>query len=80
VPEWEQDMLWAHTRKIRVVEKKKSKKDDKLVLEIEDKKHHHHHHHSDKLGDDQFEWVRKKERRRSKSPGLLMYLAGAKPA
>jgi hypothetical protein len=71
-------MLWAHTRKLRIVEKKKHKHDDKLVLEIEDKKHHHHH--SDKLGDDQFEWVRKKERRRSKSPGLLMYLAGAKPA
>lgn len=34
-------------------------------------------------GDPKFEWVRKKEsgsRKRSKSPALLMYLAGAKPA
>ena len=70
-------MLWEHTRKIRIVEKKKSK-EEKLVLAIEDKKHHHHH--AKTLGEPEFEWVRKKERRRSKSPGLLMYLAGAKPA
>jgi len=68
VPEDEQDMLWRHTRLIR------EKREKKLVLEIEDGKHHHH----SKRLEPEFEWVRKKERRRSKSPGLLMYLAGAK--
>lgn len=66
VPEAEQDVLWKHTRVIR------EKRDSKLLLTIEDKPKHHHG------GDSNFEWVRKKERRRSKSPGLLMYLAGAK--
>ncbi|OHE91768.1 hypothetical protein CORC01_12942 [Colletotrichum orchidophilum] len=67
VPEWEQDTLWRHTRSIR------EKRSSKLILEIEDKKSHRH--------EPEFEWVRKKsERKRSKSPALLMYLAGAKPA
>ena len=71
-------MLWEHTRKIRVVEKT-TIREDKVVLQIEGKKHKHRHH-----DDDNFEWVRKKEhshsRKRSKSPGLLMYLAGVRPA
>jgi hypothetical protein len=71
-------MLWEHTTKIRLIERKR---EDKVVLEIKDRKHHHHHHHDE---DTNFEWVRKKERshsrRRSKSPSLLMYLAGARPA
>ncbi|GJC99803.1 hypothetical protein ColKHC_08629 [Colletotrichum higginsianum] len=67
VPEWEQDTLWRHTRSLR------EKRSSKLVLEIEDKKPHKH--------EPEFEWVRKKsDRKRSKSPALLMYLAGAKPA
>ncbi|KAI8295828.1 Reticulocyte-binding protein 2-like protein a [Colletotrichum sp. SAR11_240] len=67
VPEWEQDTLWRHTRALR------EKRSSKLVLEIEDKKSHRH--------EQDFEWVRKKnDRKRSKSPALLMYLAGAKPA
>ncbi|KAK1959858.1 hypothetical protein LY78DRAFT_345622 [Colletotrichum sublineola] len=67
VPEWEQDTLWRHTRSLR------EKRSSKLVLEIEDKKSHRH--------EPEFEWVRKKsDRKRSKSPALLMYLAGAKPA
>ncbi|KXH62651.1 hypothetical protein CSAL01_01217 [Colletotrichum salicis] len=67
VPEWEQDTLWRHTRSVR------EKRSSKLVLEIEDKKPH-------RL-EPEFEWVRKKsDRKRSKSPALLMYLAGAKPA
>ena len=76
VPEWEQNMLWEHTTKIRLVQKKR---EDKVVLQIKDK--HHHHHYDD---DTNFEWVRKKDRshsrRRSKSPSLLMYLAGVRPA
>jgi len=71
VPEWEQDALWKHTKLIR-------QQRTKVVLQIEDKKHHHHPHRDP--SDQTFEWVRKKERRRSKSPSLLMYLAGAKPA
>ena len=72
VPEWEQDMLWEHTRKIRIVEKKR---EEKVVLEVGG-----HRKHGKHLKEDEFEFVRKKERRRSKSPGLLMYLAGARPA
>ncbi|KHN98600.1 uncharacterized protein MAM_03724 [Metarhizium album ARSEF 1941] len=66
VPEWEQDQFWRHTKYIR--EKRNS------TLLIEEKKSHRQ--------DPQFEWVRKKgDRKRSKSPGgLLMYLAGARPA
>ncbi|KFH40734.1 Reticulocyte-binding protein 2 a-like protein [Hapsidospora chrysogenum ATCC 11550] len=66
VPEWEQDTLWKHTRYLR------SKRGKALL--VEEKKRHD--------DDPRFEWVRKKShsRKRSKSPGLLMYLAGARPA
>ena len=71
VPEQEQDMLWRYTRLIR-----EQRSSSKLVMTIEDKKHRKH------LEPDNFEWVRKKEKKRSRSrsPSLLMYLAGAKPA
>ncbi len=72
MPEWEQDQLWEHTRQVRIVEKKR---EEKVVVEVGSHKKHGKH-----LKEDEFEWVRKKERRRSKSPGLLMYLAGARPA
>jgi hypothetical protein len=69
VPEWEQDTLWKHTKYVR-------EKRSKLLVTIDDRKPRHHHHR-----EPEFEWVRKKsDRRRSKSPSLLMYLAGAKPA
>ncbi|KAH7136653.1 hypothetical protein EDB81DRAFT_844616 [Dactylonectria macrodidyma] len=65
VPEWEQDQLWKHTKNLR-------EKRGKMLL-IEEKKHASH--------EPEFEWVRKKhDRKRSKSPSLLMYLAGARPA
>ncbi|KAF7543850.1 hypothetical protein G7Z17_g10414 [Cylindrodendrum hubeiense] len=65
VPEWEQDQLWKHTKYLR-------EKRGKMLL-VEEKKHAHH--------EPEFEWVRKKhDRKRSKSPSLLMYLAGARPA
>ncbi|RFU76032.1 hypothetical protein TARUN_6208 [Trichoderma arundinaceum] len=65
VPEWEQDQFWQHTKVIR---EKRTK-----TLVVEDKRHHH--------GDVEIEWVRKKhDRKRSKSPALLMYLAGARPS
>ncbi|CAK7198092.1 hypothetical protein SEUCBS139899_000750 [Sporothrix eucalyptigena] len=69
VPEDERQYWWQHTKTIR--------ENRKVVLKIEDDRgRHHHSHHLEP----EFEWVRKKERRRSrsKSPGLLMYLAGAK--
>lgn len=66
MPEEEQDILWKHTRIIR--EKRTTTK-----LLVEDK--HHHHHHKSKGYE--LEVVRK-ERKRSKSPSLLRYLAGAK--
>lgn len=68
MPEDEQDMLWRHTKIIR------EERSGKLIMTIKDKEHRHKHL------EPEFEWVRKKERRRSKSPSLLMYLAGAKPA
>lgn len=66
VPEWEQDRLWKHTKAIR----EKREKHDKVFM-IEEKSHR---------TSPEFEWVRKKHdhRKRSKSPSLLMYLAGAK--
>lgn len=70
--ESEQDAFWRHTRIIR------EQRAGKLVMTIEDKPKKKHHHGASLEPD--FEWVRKKERKRSKSPGLLMYLAGAKPA
>ncbi len=71
-------MLWEHTRKIRIVHQKA---EQNVVLEIKDKKKKHRHHDDD----ENFEWVRtttkrSSSRRRSKSPSLLMYLAGARPA
>jgi len=75
VPEYEQEQLWAHTRQIRLV-REHEHSDHKVVLKIDDGKKHKKH-----KDDDQFMWVHKKtERRRSKSPGLLMYLAGGRPA
>ncbi|KAL9942674.1 hypothetical protein D7B24_006361 [Verticillium nonalfalfae] len=70
VPEWEQDTLWKHTRDVR------EKRSGRLLLDVGD---------GDKRrdrDDPKFEWVRKKggDRKRSKSPALLMYLAGARPA
>lgn len=43
---------------------------------------HHRHSSSSHLDDDQYEFVRKKSstRHRSKSPSLLMYLAGGRPS
>ncbi|KAH7017917.1 hypothetical protein EDB80DRAFT_706334 [Ilyonectria destructans] len=68
VPEWEQDQLWKHTKYIREVREKRGK-----TLLIEEKKHPNL--------EPEFEWVRKKhDRKRSKSPSLLMYLAGARQA
>ena len=76
VPEWEQDMLWEHTRKIRIM-RGKEKSDHQVLLSIDDGKKHRRHRSKD---DDGFMWVHKKtERKRSKSPGLLMYLAGGRP-
>lgn len=73
VPEWEQDHFWKHTKLLR-------EKRSNLILTVDDERHHHHR----RRGDADFEWVRKKShshsRKRSKSPSLLMYLAGVKPA
>lgn len=71
VTEAEQDMLWHHTHYLR------EQRAGKLMLTIDDKKPHRHHL------DPEFEWVRKKEKKekkhsRSRSPSVLMYLAGQK--
>ncbi|KAH7369134.1 hypothetical protein B0T11DRAFT_70921 [Plectosphaerella cucumerina] len=73
VPEAEQNTLWWHTREIR----ERRSTGGRLVVDVDSGRR------KKKDKDDGFEWVRKKEsgsRRRSKSPALLMYLAGAKPA
>ena len=65
VPEWEQDQLWKHTKALRSKRAKALVVEEKNTLTV----------------DPQFEWVRKKKshsRKRSKSPSLLMYLAGAR--
>lgn len=69
VPESEQNELWRHTRELR-------KRRGKALL-VEEKSSHRHYD-----DDPRFEWVRKKShsRKRSKSPGLLMWMAGARPA
>lgn len=59
-------MLWDHTRQIRVVHHRSH--EEKVVLKIKDK------HRSD---DEKYEFVRR--RRRSKSPGLLVWMAGGRP-
>jgi hypothetical protein len=66
VPEWEQDQFWKHTKYVR----------ERRTLVVEDRHHHHHHHGKDLV----FVRDKSKSRRRSKSPGLLMYLAGGRPS
>jgi hypothetical protein len=63
VPEWEQDRLWEHSKLIR-------SKRPKVTLQKEDSHH----------GELEVGLVRKMEnRKRSKSPNLLMYLAASQP-
>ena len=65
VPEYEQDFLWSHTRKIRECRHPHS---ELLMIEGKKKKH----------GEVEFEFVRKpKERKPSPSP-LLTFLAGGR--
>jgi myosin heavy subunit len=66
VPEEEQESLWKHTRYVR---------EKRRVLMLEERRPHRHRH------DPEFEWVRRSgssRRSRTRSPGLLMYLAGAR--
>lgn len=65
VPEYEQDILWTHTREIR------ERRHAPVVLAIEERKHHHHE-------EPQFEFVRKKKERRPSPSPLLTFLAGGK--
>lgn len=68
VPEYEQDVLWNHTREIR----DRRASGGTVVLAIEEKKHHHHH-------EPEYEFVRKKEHKRKPSPSpLITFLAGGK--
>ncbi|KAI0478667.1 hypothetical protein GGR56DRAFT_332495 [Xylariaceae sp. FL0804] len=71
VAEPEQDALWQHTRWVR---ESRQRGGHRVVLQIEEKERRKHGHL-----EPEYEWVRKKERRRSKSPGLLTYFAGGRP-
>ncbi|KAL1840743.1 hypothetical protein VTJ49DRAFT_183 [Mycothermus thermophilus] len=82
VPEWEQEQLWQHTRRLReareahvVTSTSSSHRHDHVVM-LEPTEHHRRHSHR-RSGE--FQWVREKPRSRSKSPGLLLYLAGGRP-
>ncbi|KAL5349373.1 hypothetical protein ACLOAV_005664 [Pseudogymnoascus australis] len=77
VPEHEQDFLWEHTRELR--ERRRaitSSTTNTTVLQIEGGHNHHHHPH----GEVQYEFVKKKEKKRDKSPapGFITFLAGGK--
>lgn len=84
VPEWEQQMLWDHTRDLRMrrmeqreverreVERREVEKHkEKVVIKVKDR------HHRRRSADERLEFVRK--RTRSKSPSVLLYLAGGRP-
>jgi hypothetical protein len=74
VPEWEQKVLWEHTRTLRqtlVIEQRPAKHADHVVM-LEPKGHRRKH-------STEYQWVREKSRTRSKSPSLLLYLAGGRP-
>lgn len=73
VPEHEQDFLWEHTRELRERRRAVTQTTNTTVLQIEQGGHNHHHH-----GEVQYEFVKKKERKRDKSPGLITFLAGGK--
>jgi len=81
VPEETQDILWQHTRYIR----EQRSHGGRLIMSIDEKeKHKHHHMHNHLMPEPEFEWVRKKEhkkdRKRSKSPSMLLWMAGGRPA
>lgn len=70
VPEYEQDMLWKHTRELRDARERAHRP---ILLAIEEKKTHKHHNHKD----DEIEIVRKHKRKTSPSP-LVTFFAGGK--
>lgn len=74
MPEYEQDFLWDHTKELR--ERRRAITNTSTtttVLQIEDGAKHHHHHQ-----DVQYEFIKKKDKKRDKSPGLITFLAGGK--
>jgi hypothetical protein len=75
VPEHEQDFLWEHTRELRERRRAVTQTTNTTVLQIEQAGGHHHHHGH---GEVQYEFVKKKDRKRDKSPGLITFLAGGK--
>jgi len=76
VPEHEQDVLWEHTKELRERRARAitNTSTTTTVLQIEDN-NHHHHQHSDGV---QYEFVKKRDKKRDKSPGLITFLAGGK--
>jgi len=70
VPEYEQDFLWKHTRELRERRYHHHPPPETVVYAIEGKKKHH--------SEPEFEFVRKKEKRRPSPSPLLTFLAGGK--
>ncbi len=77
MPEDEQDRLWEHTKEIRERRERllTHNTTTTTVLQIEDSKHR-----TRLSGDVQYEFVKKRDKRRDKSPapGLITFLAGGK--
>lgn len=69
VPEYEQDFLWEHTRKLRET-RQHHHHPQTVVYAIEAKKKKHE--------EPELEWVRKKEKRKPSPSPLLTFLAGGK--
>ena len=81
VPDWEQNKLWEHSRSLRVTYTHKHTHSsshshgDDVYLTVGDKKHSRH-----RSGDEKYEFVRRRSKSRSKSPGLLVWMAGGRPS
>lgn len=78
VPEHEQDFLWEHTTELRNrrrgITNTTSTSTTMLKVEGDD------NHDNDDHGDVQYEFVKKKDRRRDKSPNLIKFLSdGRRP-
>lgn len=68
--------MWEHTRELRERRRAVTSTTNTTVLQIEQAGGGHHHHHGH--GEVQYEFVKKKDRKRDKSPGLITFLAGGK--
>ena len=74
MPEYEQDFLWEHTTELRNRRRDitNTTSASTTMLQVEGGDNHDNDGH----GDVQYEIVKKKDRKRDMSPGLVPFLAG----